>query len=67
MSKEEIKEGMDNVAGGMDLQPEKKIKPRSPIRYGAPFIRIPSEPREQPEQSVEPLIPANPMEQEKRK
>lgn len=49
MSKEEIKEGMENVAGGTDATPVKNSGsgPKN-IRYGAPFIRFPKRPYGRP-------------------
>ena len=67
MSKEEIKEGMENVAGGVKNETRGMgLK----LAYGGPCIKIPKlplgplkpfKPKKQPEQPVDPLVPANPV------
>ena len=76
MSKEEIKEGMENVAGGSGKEPKKypKIIIRAPkyggpridrpmLLYGGPGLR-PIKPVITPEQPVQPLVPPSPVEPE---
>lgn len=74
MSKEEIKEGMENISGGTDTKQGNKSEVKFPVlKYGAPFIKlptllayggpcigIPEEPVKPTEQPDEPLLPADP-------
>lgn len=76
MSMEEIKEGIENIAGGVKSELEKIPKIKTPfVKYGGPCIKVPKiptikplkpmKPSEKPESSVEPLAPAQPLNLEK--
>ena len=65
MSKEEIKEGLESIAGGSDKEPKKypEIVVRS-VKYGGPHIKPPKmpikplNPFKKPELPVKPFTPA---------
>ena len=45
MSKEEIREGMENISGGTDTKQGKKPGVKFPVlKYGAPCIKLPKKP-----------------------
>ena len=53
MSKEEIKEGMENISGGTDTKqgnksgvkfPDIKLPKKPALAYGGPFIKLPKKP-----------------------
>lgn len=45
MSKEEIREGMENISGGTDTKQDNKPGVKFPVlKYGAPCIKLPKKP-----------------------